>query len=124
MKTISVLDYMLNKHIPYDELVERYNELLIKESELERKCRHLQIKYDLSKIVKEKVTDKNKDLQTKYNNILYMCNLFIQCNDIIKIHLNELLEQIDDTKDKLDDNNYLTCMNHLKVINDNLYFNI
>ena len=105
------------------ELVTKYNELLKNKKVMLNRI------FDL-----EKVQVAYNTLETKHMELIgtyeHQCEItnivfteikeLIASNKKIKTIAFNLLDIIDDNKEKLDDNDYLNCMNYLKYIDDNL----
>ena len=145
-KKLNVLDYLMNKHMNYDDLLKGYNKLKIEVSEFEVKYNqlvneynelgteynHLSSKYDtlednyneIEKNLKGHYNKKYKRLVEEYNEITIQFHEYIDYlennSNTIKEIIIKQLELIDDIKDGIKDNTYLLIMNNLKKINDRL----
>ena len=145
-KKLDVLDYLMNRHMSYDELLEGYNGLRISKSNLEDEYNELVSNYNVLKGKYIKSIDdhqvdysellakydalegdyhkKYKHVMDEFNEITAQLHEYINYlesnNTIIKETIIEQVGLIDDSKDQLNDNTYLLVMNNLKIINHNL----
>ena len=134
-KKLNVLDYLMNKHMSYDDLLKgynklkieisgvkgKYNQLINKYNELGKKYHHLLSKYDT---LEGNYNKKYRRLVEEYNEITIQFHEYIDYlennSNTIKEIIIKQLELIDDIKDTIKDNIYLLIMNNLKKINDHL----
>ena len=150
MQKNNVLTYLTNNHLTKNELVEKYNQKLKDEDKLYTELLVLEKKYNelnnrhtnLQKYSQELVIEKESlksnllTLKEEYKNNRNENSeetiiLLIELNDElqkrydntvmeIKDDICELLNVIDDIKHKINNNEYLKCMDFLKNINDTL----
>lgn len=136
MNKTGVLKYLTNNHLTYDELVDNYNKLLINNSNLKKEYDDLFVQY---LELKDKFNDLNSNhniIQDELNNIKNNIKeikkdrsnieiVFIKYYDRIynyitnmKPSMNNLLNILDEIKEKISDNHYLESMNILKKMFD------
>ena len=150
MQKNNVLTYLTNNHLTKNELVEKYNQKLKDEKNyynellvLEKKYNELNNRHtNLQKYSQELVIEKESlksnllTLKEEYKNNRNENSeetiiLLIELNDElqkrydntvieVKDDICELLNVIDDIKHKINNNEYLKCMDFLKNINDTL----
>ena len=141
-KKLNVLDYLMNKHMSYDDLLKGYNKLKIEISGVEGKYNQIINEYNelgkeynelgkeynhlLSKYhtLEDNYNKRYKRLVDEYNKVTMQFHEYINYLENNSITIKEIiikqLELIDDIKDKIKDNIYLLIMNNLKKINDHL----
>jgi len=141
MEKKNILTYLTNNHLTKNQLVEKYNEKIKQKSYLEDEFNNLAVKYNelnqrhenLQKYSQE-LTYEFSTLKEKYENLTENSNgetisiLLEINNDLekkyynkvkdVKENISELLNVIDYMKCKINDNEYLLCMDYLKKIND------
>jgi len=141
MEQKNILTYLTNNHLTKNQLVEKYNEKIKQKSYLEDEFNNLAVKYNelnerhenLQKYSQE-LTYEFSTLKEKYENFTEnsngeTINILIEMNnelekryydtvENVKRHISELLDVIDDMKCKINNNEYLLCMDYLKKIND------
>lgn len=122
MNKTGILKYLTNNHLTYDELVDNYNKLLKDNSLLENKykikCSEcIEIKDELNNI-KNNIKEIKKDRSNiEIVFIKYYDRIYNYITNM-KPSMNNILNILDEIKEKISDNHYLESMNILKKMFD------